>query len=126
MRQAWFLALSRRRLLGVILAGELAFIGAGCHQHYYYYGDPACGPSTTTLPSTVQSGTTICDGPTQVVEGGTKIGNGSTIPSNVSGAKSSRVVTSEPRNSWKTKADNDSSVATTSVEGSLDSPTIKQ
>jgi hypothetical protein len=126
MRQAWFLALCRRRLLGVILAGELAFAGVGCHQHYYYYGDPACGPSTTTLPSTVQSGTTICDGPTQVVEGGTKVGNGSTVSSNVSGTKSSRVVVSEPRNSWKTKADPDSSVARTDVEGALNGPTIKQ
>ena len=115
----------RRKALPVVLAGGLCVCGWGCHQHYYYYGDPACGPTTTTLPSTVQSGTTICDGPTQVVEGGTKVGNGSTVSSNVSSTKSSRVVTSEARNSWKTKADTDSSVATTSVDGALGGPIIK-
>jgi hypothetical protein len=103
----------------------LAFTGLGCHQHYHYYGSSACGPSTTTLPSTVQSATTICDEPTQIVEGGTKVGSGSTISSNVSGTKSSRVVVSEPRNSWKT-VDPDSSVARTDVEGALNSSTIKQ
>jgi len=127
MRQAWFLALCRRRLLGVILAGELAFTGLGCCQHYHYYGGSACGPSTTTLPSTVQSGTTVCDEPTQVVEGGTKVSNGSTVSSNVSGTKSSRVVTSEPRNSWNSKkSDPDSSVARTDVEGALGGSTTKQ
>ncbi len=126
MRQAWFLALRRRRLLGVILAGELAFTGVGCCQHYHYYGGSACGPSTTMLPSTVQSGTTVCDGPAQVVEGGTKVSNGSTVSSNVSSTKSSRVVISEPRNSWK-KADPDSNVAPTSVvEGSLNGSTIQR
>jgi hypothetical protein len=125
MRQAWFLALCRHHLLGVILAGALAFTGLGCHQHYYYYGDSPCGPSTTTVPSTVQSGTTIRDEPTQVVEGGTKVSTGATVSSNVSSStKSPRVVLSEPRNSWKT-ADPDSSAPTTTAEGYINS-TVKQ
>jgi hypothetical protein len=125
MRQAWFLALCRHHLLGVILAGALAFTGLGCHQHYYYYGDSPCGPSTTTVPSTVQSGTTIRDEPTQVVEGGTKVSNGATVSSNVSNTKSPRVVLSEPRNSWKA-SDSDSSAPTTIADGYINGSTGKQ
>jgi hypothetical protein len=124
MRQPWFPALCRRRLLGVILAGGLALTGFGCCQHYHYYGSSACGPATTMLPSTVQS-SPIDDAGTQVVEGGTKVGAGSTISSSVAGTKSSRVVVSEPRNAWK-RSDPDGSVATTSVEGTLNDSTIKQ
>ena len=124
MRQAWFLALCRRRLLGVILAGGLGMTGFGCCQHYHYYGSSACGPATTMLPSTVQT-TPVSDAGTQVVEGGTKVGTGSTISSSVASTKSSRVVVSEPRNAWK-RSDPDGSVATTSVEGTLNDTTIKQ
>jgi hypothetical protein len=123
MRQAWFLALCRRRLLGVILAGELAFMGLGCHQPYYY-GNSACCPCTTPSPSTVQAGTTVCDEPTQVVEGGTKVSTGATVSSNVSNTKP-RVVLSEPRNSWKA-SDSDSSAPTTTAEGYINGSTIKQ
>ncbi len=121
MRQAWFLALRRCRLLGVILAGGVGFTGLGCHQHYHYYGSSACGPTTTT---------TVCEDGTQVVEGGTKVGGGPTISSSVSGSttRSPRVVVSEPpRNSWNPmKADSDGSVVTSSVEGALNNTTIKQ
>jgi hypothetical protein len=124
MRQAWFLALCRRRLLGVVLAGELAFMGLGCHQPYYY-GNSACCPCTTPSPSTVQAGTTVCDEPTQAVEGGTKVSNGATVSSNVSNTKSPRVVLSEPRNSWKA-SDSDSSAPTTAAEGYINGSTVKQ
>ncbi len=70
MRDVWFFAFCPRRLLGVILAGGLAFTSMGCHQNYYYYGD-SC-PSGTPLPSTVRAGA-VCDVPTEVVEGGTKL-----------------------------------------------------
>src|ERR1700728_3659107 len=96
MRSVRFLAVCPRRLLGVILAGHLSLVGMGCHQHYYYYGD-ACPPGTP-VPSTVRAGT-VCDVPTQVVEGGTKLAEGSSRSTVVSGAvssNSSRVVVSEP------------------------------
>jgi hypothetical protein len=122
MRHVWFLAFCRRRLLGVILAGELALTGMGCHQHYYYYGD-ACAPGTT-VPSTVQTGP-VCDVPTQVVEGGTKLADGSTRSTVVIGAapgNSSRVVVSEATEpakvAWR-RSDPDGSLATTSVQGTV-------
>ena len=59
-----------------------ALAGVGCHQHYYYYGD-ACAPGTP-VPSTVRAGT-VCDVPTQVVEGGTKVADGSSRSTVVSG-----------------------------------------
>jgi hypothetical protein len=126
MRQARFPASCRRRLLGVIVAGPLAFIGPGCHQHYHYYGSSACGPSTTTLPSSVQTGT-ICEDGSQVVEGGTKVAGAATISSTVGDTKtkSARVVVSEPRNSWK-KSNPDDIVVTGSVEGALGDTTTKQ
>jgi len=99
----------------------------GCHQHYHYYGGSACGPSTTTtLPSTVQTGT-ICDEPTQVVEGATKVGDSSSRSTIVSGTKSSRVVLSEPADKspfpWK-RSDPDTSLAT-SVQGGIGDTTVK-
>jgi hypothetical protein len=121
MRLAWFLAFCRRRLVGVILAGELAFAGAGCHQ-YYYYGD-ACPPGAP-VPSTVRSGP-VCDVPVEVVEGGPKLADGSSRSTTVSGAvstNSSRVVVSEPSEptkvAWK-RSDPDGSPTTTSVQGTV-------
>ena len=121
MRNARFLADQDRRLLGVVLAGGLAFMCLGCHQHYYYYGDP-CAPGTP-MPSTVRTGP-VCDVPTQVVEGGTKLSDGSssrsTTVSGGSPSRSSRVVVSEPsepsRLSWR-RSDPDGSLATTTVQG---------
>ncbi len=121
MRRVGFLALSRRRLLGVILAGGPAFAGVGCHQHYHYYGGSACGPSTTTLPSTVQTGP-ICEEPTQV-------GDTSTRSTIVSGTKSSRVVLSEPTDkspfSWKRSDPDSSGSLATSVQGGIGDTTVK-
>jgi hypothetical protein len=129
MRHVWSLALCRRRLLGVILAGELAFTGMGCHQHYYYYGD-AC-PPTAPMPSTVRSGP-VCDVPAEVVDGGTKLADGSSRSTVVSGAvssNSSRVVVSEPSEpskvAWK-RSDPDGSVTSTSVEGAINSSSVNR
>jgi hypothetical protein len=129
MRSVRFLAICPRRLLGVILAGQLSLVGMGCHQHYYYYGD-ACAPGTP-VPSTVRAGT-VCDVPTQVVEGGTKVAAGSSRSTVVSGgvsSNSSRVVVSEPSEpakvAWK-RSDPDASLATTSVQGTVNDSAVNR
>jgi hypothetical protein len=127
MRSVGLFALCPRRLPGIILAVALACTGSGCHQHYYYYGD-AC-PPVTAVPSTVRAGT-VCDVPTQVVEGGTKVASGSSRSTVVSGAVSSnsspRVVVSEPSEptkvAWK-RSDPDTNTSTT-VQGGLNDSTI--
>ena len=128
MRSVGLFALCSRRLLGIILAGAFASTGSGCHQHYYYYGD-ACPPATP-VPSTVRAGT-VCDVPTQVVEGGTKMASGSSRSTVVSGAvssNSSRVVVSEPSEpakvAWK-RSDPDTTAATT-VQGGLNDSTTNR
>jgi hypothetical protein len=129
MRSVRFLAFCPRRLLGVILAGVLAFTGVGCHQHYYYYGD-AC-PPVAPVPSTVRAGT-VCDVPTEVVEGGTKLTDGSSRSTVVSGAvssNSSRVVVSEPSEpskvAWK-RSDPDAGLATTVQGGTVNDPSVNR
>ena len=129
MRSVRVLAICRRRLLGVILAGQLSFVGMGCHQNYYYYGD-ACPPGTA-VPSTVRAGA-VCDVPTQVVEGGTKLAGGSSRSTVVSGAvssNSSKVVVSEPSEpakvGWK-RSDPDASLATTSVQGTVNDSAVNR
>jgi len=128
MRQAWFPPLVYRRLLQLVLGGGAIFASWGCHQHYHYYNTAACPPGTTA-PSTVQYGA-ACDVPTQVVDGGATLSDSPSRSTTVSGAtSSSRVVVSEPKNSstfsWK-RSDPDASLATTTVEGGLGGPTIKQ
>jgi hypothetical protein len=129
MRLVWFLALCRRRLLGVIVAGELALTGMGCHQHYYYYGD-ACPPAAP-MPSSVRSGP-VCEVPAEVVDGGTQLADGSNRSTVVSGAvssNSSRVVVSQPSEpakvAWK-RSDPDGSVTSTSVEGAINSSSVNR
>ena len=132
MRNAWFLAFCWRRLLGVILAGELVFTGMGCHQHYYYYGD-ACPPGAP-VSSTVRSGA-VCDVPVEVVEGGTKLADGTSRSTIVSGAvanNSSRVVVSEPiepsepsKLAWK-RSDPDGNPTTTSVKGTVNDSSVNR
>jgi hypothetical protein len=128
MRKARFLAFCQRPLLGVILASGLAFAGAGCHQHYYYYGDP-CAPGMPA-PTAVRSGP-LCDTTTQVVEGETTMADGSIRSTTVTGGqtKSPRVVVSEPgsasRFSWR-RSDSDGSLATTKVEGSTNDATVNK
>jgi len=130
MRHAWFLAFGRRRLLGVILAGELAFMGVGCNPYCFNYRDPCCAPATP-VPSTVRTGP-VCDVPTQVVEGGTKLADGSSRSTVVSGASASntpRVVVSEPsepsRGPWR-RSDPDGSLATTSVQGTVNDSSVNR
>jgi hypothetical protein len=122
MRDVWFPAFVRRRLLGVILAGELICTGVGCHQHYYYYGD-SCPPGSP-VSSTVRSGP-VCDVPVEVVEGGAKLADGTSRSTTVSGAvssNSSRVVVSESTEpskvAWR-RTDPDGSVSTTTVKGTV-------
>lgn len=129
MRSVRNLASCPRSLPGIILAGGMAFAGMGCHQHYYYYGD-ACPPGTA-VPSTVRAGT-VCDVPTEVVEGGTKVADRSSRSTVVSGAvsdKSSRVVVSEPSEpskvAWK-RSDPDASLATTSVQGTVNDAAVNR
>src|SRR5206468_1533994 len=73
MRQARFVPLRRRRLLGVMTACALAFAGWGCQQppcfYYYGYGVPPCAP-VVPAPSAAQS-SAVGDVPTQIIEGGT-------------------------------------------------------
>ncbi len=128
MRQAWFPPLVHRRLLQLVLGGGAIFTSWGCHQHYHYYTSSACPPGTTA-PSTVQYGS-ICDVPTQVVDGGATLSDSPSRSTTVSGTKSSsRVVVSQPKDtspfSWK-RSDPEASLATTTVEGGLDGGTIKQ
>ncbi|MFI5453989.1 MAG: hypothetical protein ACHRXM_00915 [Isosphaerales bacterium] len=128
MRQAWFLVLWRRRLLGVILAGELAFTGLGCHPNYYCYDNP-CAPASA-MPRSVQSGP-VCDVPTQVVEGGTTLADGASRSTTVTGGSttSPRVVVSEPSTpskfSWR-RSDPDGSLPITSVQGTVDDPKVNR
>jgi hypothetical protein len=132
MRLGWFLTFCRHRLFGVILAGELAIMGVGCNPYCYNYRDPCCAPATP-VPSTVQTGP-VCDVPTQVVEGGTKLADGSSRSTVVSGATpstSSRVVVSEPTDpsrassSWR-RSDPDGGLAATTVSGTTNDSSVNR
>jgi hypothetical protein len=128
MRQGWLPPSVQRRFLQLVLGGSAIFTSWGCHQHYHYYTSSACPPGTTA-PSNVQYGS-ICDVPTQVVDGGTTLDTSPSRSTTVSGTKSSsRVVVSEPKDaarlSWK-RSDPDATAATTTVEGGLDGATIKR
>jgi hypothetical protein len=132
MRQAGFLALLQRRVLAVIVAGELALTGLGCRQYCYWYADP-CAPAAP-MPSSVQAGA-VCEVPTQVVEGGTTLADGASRSTTVSGGSTAtpttnpRVVVSEPsspsRFSWR-RSDPDGSLATTSVQGTVDDSKVNR
>ncbi len=128
MRKARFLAFCQRPLLGVILASGLAFVGAGCHQHYYYYGDPCA--TGMPAPTTVRTGP-LCDTTTQVVEGDATVAGGSNRSTTVAGgqSKSPRVVVSQPGSaspfSWR-RSDPEASQATTSGAGSTDAAKVNK
>lgn len=129
MRQARLPALPHRRFLQLVLGGAAIFMGSGCHQHYHYYTSAACPPGTTA-PGTVQYGT-MCDPPTQVVDGAATISDSPSRSTTVSGtASSSRVVVSQPKDSsafsWR-RSDPDAPIAaTTTVEGGINGPTINR
>ncbi len=131
MRQARFLTLCRRLLVGVTLAGALAIAGSGCCNPPYYCCQPSpCAPAAM-VPSTVQAGP-VCDVPTEVVEGGTKVAGGSSRSTTVSGgqATSPRVVVSEPtspssRFSWR-RSDQDGGLAATTVQGTTNDAAVNK
>jgi hypothetical protein len=117
-------------MLGVfVLACGSALAGPGCHQHYHYYNTDPCAPGTP-VTSTVRS-SPLCDTPAATVEGGTTLSDGSTRSTTVTGgqSRSPRIVVSEPGSSsrfpsWRrTDAD---SLATTSVQGSLDDAKVNR
>jgi hypothetical protein len=116
----------RGRGLALLLAAAGSVTSAGC-THNYYYGTPqACiptAPGTVTASSAVPYGS-VCDVPTQVVGGSTVVA-GTPAPGTttvLSGPKPPRVVLSEPnhgpRLSWR-RADPETSMATTRVEGGV-------
>jgi hypothetical protein len=130
MRQARFVPLRRRRLLGVMTACALAFAGWGCQQppcfYYYGYGVPPC-PPVVPAPSAAQS-SAVGDVPTPIIEGGTATADGSGRTTVVHGSqKFPRIVVSEPANpprlSWQ-RTDPDASLATTSVQGAVSDSSV--
>jgi hypothetical protein len=125
MRHARYL----RRVCGVIAAASAAG-SAGCTHHHYYGNVPVCGP-VTAVPGTVANGS-VCEVPASLGSG-TLLGSGqgrSTIVGSApyySGARAPRVVTSEPIGGprWR-RADPDSGLAQTRVEGALDDDTTSR
>ncbi len=126
----WMYLLGGKALRGVLVGG-LCFCGWGCHQHYYYYGNPpataaGCPPGTTIMPSTVTSTGPICD----VSGDGTTASAGSVRSTTVSDGNNSKVVVSTPssgglsRFGWK-PSDPESTPALTTVDGGLQSTTVK-
>lgn len=121
--------------LGVFLAGW-SMSSVGCtHNHYYGPSVPVCGPTAVAVPATVPNGA-VCEIPTQV-EGGRLLSQGtgrSTIVSGApaySGAPAPRVVVSEPSSGLRLgrrwhRANPDSGLATTRVEGAYDDSTTSR
>ena len=121
----------RRKALPVVLAGGLCVCGWGCHQHYYYYGNPpagigGCPPGTTVLPSAVSVGP-LCDVPAP-----STVSSTTSRSTTVSDGRKSRVVVSESSNSrsplsWR-PSDPDASpgMAQVEVEGALPDPTVRK
>ena len=107
----------------LLLAGIAG--GFGCTQNFYYPAPMTAGP----VESAVGTGA-VCEVPTQV-DGGTLMAQGSGRTTVVSGAPTaSRVIVSQPRDGggtllsgasapWRRSAT--SSIATTRVDGALDS-----
>jgi hypothetical protein len=124
MRQARFLPLRWRGLLGILPACALVIAGWGCQQPpcyvYYGYGVPPCAPAVPA-PSTASSGV-VCDVPSPNVDGGPS----TTV---VASPAPPRIVVSEPverpRLSWR-RTDPDASLATTSVEGAVSDSAVNR
>ena len=114
-------------LLGLVLSTW------GCQQppcyDYYGYGAPPCSP-VVPAPSAAQKGS-VCDVPTQVIEGGTTLADGPSRSSSVNGVNSSRVVVSQPSDSnpprltWR-RTEPDGRVTTTTVDGAADDATVNR
>jgi hypothetical protein len=129
MRNARFLGFLKRTIVPASLAIGLACAGLGCHQHYHYYNSDPCAPGAP-VASTMRSGS-ICDPQTSIVDGGTTVAEGTSRSTTVSGGetKSPRVVVSQPGglsrlSSWR-RSDADS-LATTSVQGSVDDSKVNR
>lgn len=109
-----------RFLHGGLFLFLVAWAGsAGCHQHYYYGAVPQCVPGA---PGPVQYGS-VCDVPP--AGGGTTVVQNGSRSSAVGTGTPPRVVVSQPtspRLSWR-RSDPEASVATTRVEGAIDSST---
>ena len=131
MRNTRWISLLGGKALRVVLAGGLSFCGWGCHQNYYYYGNPpgivpGCPPGSTIMPSTVTSRPALRgsrrrhDGQLQLIS-----------LDHRQRRQNSHVVVSTPSNSsqsrfgWK-PSDPDSTPAITQVEGAYQGSTIKQ
>jgi hypothetical protein len=129
MRHARFL----RGGLGVFLVGW-SFGSVGCtHNHYYGAAVPVCGPSPVAVPATVSNGA-VCEVPTQVDGGLVTQGTGrATIVNSApsySGSQAPRVVVSQPSSGlrlgrWQ-RANPESGLATTRVEGALNDSTTNR
>lgn len=113
----------------LLLALAMPALSAGCTHNYYYTGTPNACPPMVSIPaastSVVEYGA-VCEVPSQSLAGTTLVPS---IPSVSSGARPPRVVLSEPngrpRLSWR-RSDQESSLATTRVEGALDDPTLSR
>ena len=127
-------ALFGQKARRVVLAGGLSFLNWGCHQHYYYYGNPAggvqgCPPGsgTTIMPSTVTTTGPLCDVPAD-----SSVNASSARSTTVSDGRKSRVVVSEPSSSksstfgWRPSDPDASPAAITQVEGGLNDSTVKK
>ncbi len=128
MRQARFVS----GALGALLVGWVG--SAGCTHNYYYGALPsACAPGTTTLVPGTAPSASICDLPTQLFGGGTFVPASPGITAGMKSSvtttapptsSSSEVVVSEPisrpRLSWR-RPDPESNIASTHVEGALNS-----
>ena len=99
MRNTRSICLLGRKALRVVLAGGLSFCGWGCHQHYYYYGNPpataaGCPPGTTIMPSGVTTTGPVCE-----VPGDTATASTNSPARRPSATARTRVVVSTPSNS---------------------------
>lgn len=127
MRQTPQLPVHRRGALGILAACVLAVAGWGCQQpavcYYYGYAPPPCGGAAAPAaqPSTVIE-------PPATTLGGTSSSDVSAVAPNASGTHASpRVVISEPIGQrglfsrWRPSQEREDVMATTSVEGAVDS-----
>ena len=68
MRNTRWISLLGPKALRVVLAGGLSFCGWGCHQNYYYYGNPpgivpGCPPGSTIMCRAVTTAGPLCEVP---------------------------------------------------------------
>jgi hypothetical protein len=122
---------------GIVLVAALLSASSGCIHNHYYGATPvaSCDPSSSPLgpSSTSVPFGQVCEIPSQVTggsgsSGGTVVATSPVPPGPLlSGPRPPRVVLSEPntgpRFAWR-RADPDSGLATTRVEGNIDDPSV--